>query len=86
MGLAVVARCGSATRQWRAVMAWWCGEGGAGLFIAGVRRFRGEIFGLTGEGSALAGPWWPAGIPVVRRQDGSSRATGWLGQGVSRML
>jgi hypothetical protein len=43
---------------------------GAGLLIAGVRRFGGEIFVLTG---APAGPWWPAGIPVAGRGDGSGR-------------
>jgi hypothetical protein len=82
MGLAVVARCGSAVRQWRAVVARWCGEAGSGLFIAGVRRF-GEIFpaGLAGEGGALAGPWWPAGIPVAGRQHGSCRVMRRLGRG-----
>jgi hypothetical protein len=66
-------------------MARWCGEAGAGLFIAGVRRF-GEIFlvGLAGEGGALAGLWWPAGIPDAGRRDGSCRATRWLGRGVGR--
>jgi hypothetical protein len=49
---------------------------GAGLLIAGVRRFGGEIFVLVG---ALAGPWWPAGIPVAGRWDGSCRVTRWLG-------
>jgi hypothetical protein len=55
----------------------------AGLLIAGVRRFGGEIFVLTG---APTGSWWPAGIPVVGRHDdscgdGTARATmGCLGQ------
>jgi hypothetical protein len=43
---------------------------GAGLLIAGVRRFGGEIFVLAG---ALAGPWWPAGIPIFGRRDRSGR-------------
>jgi hypothetical protein len=41
----------------------------AGLLIAGVRRFDGEIFVLT---VAPAGSWWPAGIPVPG--DGTARA------------
>jgi hypothetical protein len=45
---------------------------GVGLLIAGVRRFGGEIFVLV---STLAGPWWPAGIPVAGRWDSSCRAT-----------
>jgi hypothetical protein len=44
---------------------------GVGLLIAGVRRFGGEIFVLAGT---LAGPWWPAGIQVAGRWDGSCRA------------
>jgi hypothetical protein len=40
----------------------------AGLLIAGVRRFGGEIFVLA---VALAGPWWPARISVAGRRDGS---------------
>jgi hypothetical protein len=55
---------------------------GVGLFIAGVRQFGGgDFFVLAG---AVAEPWWPAGIPVVGRRDGSSMATGRVGQGVSR--
>jgi hypothetical protein len=56
---------------------------GAGLLIAGVRRFGGEIFVLT---DVPAGSWWPAGIPVVGRRDGSCgdgtarAAMGCLGQ------
>jgi hypothetical protein len=43
---------------------------GTGILIAGVRRFGREIFVLTG---APAGPWWPVGIPVAGRRDGSGR-------------
>jgi hypothetical protein len=43
---------------------------GAGLLIAGARRFDGEIFVPS---DALAGPWWPVGIPVAGRRDGSGR-------------
>jgi hypothetical protein len=56
---------------------------GAGLLVTGVRRFGVEIFVLTG---APAGSWWPAGIPVVGRWDGSCgdgtarAAMGWFGQ------
>jgi hypothetical protein len=90
MGLAVVARCGSAVRQLR---------GGDGSVVRRDRR--GAIYsrskavrrnipsgGLAGEGGALAGPWWPAEIPVAGRRDGSCRATrrlgrGWVGRGGS---
>jgi hypothetical protein len=44
----VVARCGCAAKQWRVAVAWWCGEDGAGLFIAGVRSVRERFFMHTG--------------------------------------
>jgi hypothetical protein len=68
MGLTVVARCDSVVRQWR---------GGDGSVVRRDRRgainsrskaVRGKIFVLTG---ALAGSWWPVGISVAERRDGS---------------
>jgi hypothetical protein len=35
------------------VVVWWCGENGAGLFIAGARSVRGEIF-VAGRSPAAA--------------------------------
>jgi hypothetical protein len=56
-------------------VVWWCGEDGAGLFIARARSVRGEIFVLTG---APARSRRPARIPAAgdgiaraERQDGS---------------
>jgi hypothetical protein len=68
MGLVVVARCGNVVRQWRG------GDGSVvrrdrrGAIYSRSKAVRGEIFVLTG---ALAGSWWPAGIPVAEQQDGS---------------
>jgi hypothetical protein len=53
-------------------MAWWCGETGAGLFIAGVRRFGGEIF------LVLAGA--PGGAVVAGRNPGVDSTDGIRGQ------
>jgi hypothetical protein len=57
------------------VVVRWCGEDGAGLFIAGARSVQGEIFVLTG---APARSRRPTGIPTAddgiaraERQDGS---------------
>jgi hypothetical protein len=75
MGLTVVARCGSAVRQWRD------GDGSVvrrdwrEAIYSRSKAVRGGIFVLTG---APVRSWWPAGIPVARRRDGSRRATGRL--------
>jgi hypothetical protein len=88
-----VARCGRAARQWRVAVAWWCGEDGAGLFIAGARSVRGEIFVHTGaparsapaSSSSFAGRRPVAGqlVPVRRRGavDKTGRAGGELALG-----
>jgi hypothetical protein len=57
------------------VVVRWCGEDGAGLFIAGTRSVRGKIFVLTGAparsrrptGILAAGD----GIARAERRDGS---------------
>jgi hypothetical protein len=89
----VVARCGCAARQWRVAVAWWCGEDGAGLFIAGARSVRGRFFVHTGaparsapaSSSSFARRRPVAGqlVPVRRRGavDKTGRAGGELALG-----
>jgi hypothetical protein len=50
-----------------AVVVWWCGEDGAGLFIARMRRFGGDISGGEVAGGARAASRFPAGFCGVRR-------------------